>query len=150
MEYFLYEAIFQCDKSNLLPRDVIKQPELSIYIDDFGKKDDHCLVAECDGQVVGAVWTRVLSDQIKGYGYVDDSTPEFAISLYENYRNRGIGTALMKSMLQLLKKGGYKKTSLAVQKDNFAVKMYNKVGFEIIKELKKEYLMICKLNGWSS
>lgn len=146
LEDFLYEAIFQRDEMNLLPRSVIKQPELSIFIDDFGKKDDHCLVAECDGKVIGAVWTRILSGDVKGFGNINDKTPEFAISIYKEYRGRGVGTTLMKSMLQLLKSNGYLKASLAVQKDNFAVTMYRAVGFEIVAELEEEFLMVCTLN----
>jgi ribosomal protein S18 acetylase RimI-like enzyme len=49
-------------------------------------------------------------------------------------------------MLELLKERGYKKASLAVQKGNYAVRMYEKVGFKIVKELEEEYLMICELN----
>ncbi|HEY5555663.1 GNAT family N-acetyltransferase [Acetobacterium sp.] len=142
---FLYEAIFQRDERNLLLREVINQPELSAYIDGFGKEGDHCLVAECDGKVVGAVWTRIMAGEVKGFGNIDAATPEFAISLYKEYRNIGIGTNLMRSMLLLLKEYGYKQASLAVQKDNYAVTMYEKVGFEIIEELEQEYLMLCKL-----
>lgn len=147
LKSFLYEAIFQRDKNDLLSRNVIEKPELKIFIDRFGEKpDDHCLVAECEGKVVGAVWTRVLDGSIKGYGYVDSQTPEFAISLYEPYRNLGIGTALMKSMLDVLRGKGYQQTSLAVQKDNYAVKMYEAVGFHIAAESEEEFLMICRLN----
>lgn len=142
---FLYEAIFQRDEKNLLPKDVIQQPELYVFIDGFGKPDDSCLVAEYDGKIVGAVWTRILAGEIKGFGNVDDQTPEFAISLYKDYRGKGIGTALMKSMLHLLKEKGYAQTSLAVQKDNYAVKMYQTIGFQIIAELEEEYLMLCRL-----
>ena len=142
---FLYEAIFQREERKLLPREVINQPELSVFIDAFGKEDDHCLVAECDGKVVGAVWSRIIAGEVKGFGNVDAATPEFAISVYKEYRNIGIGTNLMRSMLQLLKECGYEQTSLAVQKDNYAVTMYEKVGFEIIEELEQEYLMLCKL-----
>jgi ribosomal protein S18 acetylase RimI-like enzyme len=49
-------------------------------------------------------------------------------------------------MLQLLKEHGYKRTSLAVQKDNYAVRMYKAVGFEIVAELEEEYLMAYELN----
>lgn len=143
---FLYEAIFQPDETNLLPRDIIKKPELSVFIDNFGEENDYCLVAECSGKIVGAVWTRILSGKVKGFGNIDDKTPEFAISIYKEYRNRGIGTALMKSMLHLLKNCGYTKTSLAVQKDNYAVTMYKSVGFEVVTEMEEEYLMVCKLN----
>ena len=58
----------------------------------------------------------------------------------------GIGTALMRRMLELLKERGYKRASLSVQKDNYAVRMYKKVGFKIVKESEEEYLMICDLS----
>jgi ribosomal protein S18 acetylase RimI-like enzyme len=143
---FLYEAIFQRDELNLLPKNVIEKPELTVFIEDFGKKDDFCLVVEIDMKVVGAVWTRILSGEVKGFGNIDEYTPEFAISLHKEYRNMGIGTELMQNMLKHLKEQGYTQTSLAVQKDNYAVKMYQNVGFEIIKELEDEYLMVCNLN----
>lgn len=139
---FIYEAIFQRDSKNLAPRTIIQEPGVWAYIDGFGtKKDDHCLVAEVDGKIVGAVWIRCID----GYGKVDSKTPEFAISLYPQYRGKGIGTALMRAMLDYLKKSGYTKTSLAVQKDNYAVKMYKNVGFETIGENQEEFIMVCKL-----
>jgi ribosomal protein S18 acetylase RimI-like enzyme len=138
----LYEAIFQIDETNQLPREVIEQPELSVFINNWGQSDDLCLVAEIDDKIVGAVWTRILSGEVKGFGNVDNKTPEFAISLYKECRNKGIGTALMKAMLQQLKSRGYKQTSLAVQKENNAVRMYKNVGFEIVAELEEEYLMV--------
>ena len=79
------------------------------------------------------------------YGHIDNNTPSFAISLYEEYRGKGIGTKLMETMLKILKDKGYKKTSLAVQKDNYAVKMYKKIGFKIIDENEQEYIIVCDL-----
>ena len=135
---FLYEAIFKRDETNLIPRAIIQKPELQVYIKNFGKeKDDYCLCAEVDGKIVGAVWVR----NIKGYGSIDDDTPEFAISLYKDFRGYGIGSEMMKDMLNHLKKAGYKKASLAVQKDNYALKMYLSVGFQIIDENTEEYIM---------
>lgn len=142
LEDFLYEAIFKKDESVVVPRDIIQKPELQVYIEDFGrKKDDYCFVAECEEKVVGAVWVR----NIMGYGCIDDVTPEFAISLYKEYRGLGIGTALMRHMLSHLITQGYQKTSLAVQKENYALRMYLKVGFEIIDENEEEYIMVCEL-----
>ena len=92
-------------------------------------------------KIVGAVWVRIMND----YGHIDNEMPSFAISLYEEYRNMGIGTALMRDMLELLKKKGYKQTSLSVQKVNYAVRMYQKVGFEVIDENEEEYIMVCRL-----
>ena len=139
---FLYEAIFIPEGVEAPDRDIIEKPELRIYYEDFGKDTaDHCLVAEDKGKVIGAVWTRIMND----YGHIDDKTPSFAISLYREYRGRGIGTKLMQEMLNLLKEKGYKRASLAVQKANYAVRMYKKVGFKTVDENEEEYIMVCSL-----
>ena len=139
---FLYEAIFIPEGVEPPCRDIVERPELRIYYDGFGQSPaDHCLLAEADGRIIGAVWTRIMHD----YGHVDDETPSFAISLFSEYRGRGIGTRLMKEMLSLLKEYGYRQASLAVQKANYAVRMYKNVGFEIIDENKEEYIMVCRL-----
>lgn len=98
---FLYEAIFIPDGAAKPTRSIIEQPELKMYIEGFGKKDDRCLVADINGKVIGAVWVRIMND----YGHVDDETPSFAISLYKEYRHLRIGTALMRAMFKLLKDG---------------------------------------------
>lgn len=142
LENFLYEAIFVPEGMSAPSKTIIGQPELQIYLTDFGKKkDDIGLVAEVDTKVVGAVWVRIMND----YGHINDTTPSFAISLYNEYRGFGIGTALMKQMLCILKQRGYKQASLAVQKANYAVKMYKKAGFQIINENEEEYIMVCNL-----
>ena len=138
----LYEAIFIPVGMEKPPKAIIEQPELQVYIADFGKSDDWCLVAEVKGKIVGAVWVRVMDD----YGHIDDEIPSFAMSLYEEYRNMGIGTALMRDMLEFLKNKGYKQTSLSVQKANYATRMYQKAGFQVVKENEEEYIMVCLLN----
>ncbi len=141
---FIYEAIFIPEGVEPPPKSIINQPDLQVYISNFGKeKDDLCFVAEADGKVVGAVWVRDMND----YGHIAEGVPSFAISLYKEYRNFGIGTRLMKTMLCELKDRGYNMTSLAVQKANYAVRMYKKVGFEIIDENDEEYIMVCELKN---
>ena len=76
---------------------------------------------------------------------IDDTTPSLSISLLKEYRNLGIGTELMKQILLTLKDRKYKQVSLSVQKINYAVSMYKKVGFEVVRENKDDYVMICKL-----
>lgn len=142
LDTFLYEAIFIPEGVNTPPKEIIKQPELQVYIADFGKrKGDICYVAEIDENIVGAVWVRIMND----YGHVDDKTPSLAISLFKDYRNYGIGTRLMKQMLKTLRTQGYNQVSLSVQKINYAVHMYKKVGFEVVDENEEEYIMVCKL-----
>ena len=135
---FLFEAIFIPEGVEPPEKDIVEKPELRVYTEDFGShKGDNCLVADFGGKVVGAVWTRIMND----YGHVDDNTPSFAISLYKEYRRQGIGS----QMLELLKWQGYEKASLAVQKTNYAVKMYENVGFKTINENNEEYIMLCEL-----
>lgn len=142
LEEFLYEAIFITEGTQPPGREIIRRPELQVYIDGFGTgRADHGLVADADGRIVGAVWARIMDD----YGHVDDETPSLAISLLPEYRNKGIGTALMLGMLDLLRNYGYKKVSLAVQKANYAVKMYESVGFRAVGENEEEYIMVCGL-----
>ncbi len=55
LEDFLYEAIFiPEDFDGEIPRSIIREPELAAFIEGFGAlPDDHCLVAEVEGTVVG-------------------------------------------------------------------------------------------------
>ena len=146
LKEFTYQAVFQRDRSSPVSRTVLDDPNIMMYYEDFGKPDDNCLVVEADNRVVGAVWTRILSGAVRGFGNIDEHTPEFGISLFEEYRGKGLGTKLMKNMLELLKQKGYKKCSLAVQKDNYAVRMYKNVGFSVIAEKDEEYLMVFELD----
>ena len=142
LENFLYEAIFIPEGVEPPPKSIVNAPELQVYISGFGSEPhDIALIAEVDHKAVGAVWVRIMND----YGHIDDVTPSFAISLYKEYRGLGIGTEMMKAMLAILKNRGYRQTSLAVQKANYAVKMYRKVGFEIVKENDEEYIMVNRL-----
>ena len=142
LDDFLYEAIFIPEGVEAPAREIINAPELQVYVKDFGKMEgDICFVAETEEKIIGAVWVRIMDD----YGHVEDGVPSFAISLYKEYRGRGIGTEMMKTMLTELKTRGYQKTSLAVQKANYAVKMYKHVGFEIVDENEEEYIMVCVL-----
>lgn len=142
LDDFLYEAIFVPDGITAPPKSIILQPELQVYVADFGKqKDDIGLAAEVNSKVIGVVWVRIMND----YGHIDDTVPSLAIALYREYRGLGIGTALMKEMLRILKRKGYRQVSLSVQKANYAFRMYRQVGFEIVCENAEEYLMICDL-----
>ncbi len=141
LEIFLYEAIFISEGVEPPPKDIINHPDLNIYISDFGGKTDLCYVAEVSKKIVGAAWTRIIND----YGHIDDETPSLSISLLKEFRNQGIGTTMVKQILKKLKEQGYKQVSLSVQKKNYAFNMYKNVGFEIVRENKEDYIMVCRL-----
>jgi len=141
LEIFLYEAIFIPEGVEPPPKDIINHPDLNIYISDFGGKTDLCYVAEVSKKIVGAAWTRIIND----YGHIDNETPSLSISLLKEFRNQGIGTTMVKQILKKLKEQGYKQVSLSVQKKNYAFNMYKNVGFEIVRENKEDYIMVCRL-----
>ena len=143
LEDFLYEAIFLPEGVAPPDRSIVRRPELQVYIENFGSRaDDRCLVAEWDGRIVGAVWTRVMKD----YGHIDDRTPSLAISLYPEYRGRGIGSELLRQILSELRAAGYSQVSLSVQKANYALRMYRKAGFTVLTDHGEELLMLCRLS----
>ena len=141
LKEFIYWAIFTPQGSKLPERNIINNPDVFIYIDNFGQKNDCGVIAEIDGKAVGAAWTRI----IPAYGHIDDETPELAISVLPKYRSQGVGESLMKKLLNLLRERGYKRTSLAVQKENPAVKFYHRLGYETISQNDEEFLMIKNL-----
>lgn len=131
LKQFLYQAIFVPKGERPPNRELIYEPEIYIYIKDFGEKaGDIGVVAEQNGQVVGAAWARI----IRAYGHLDNNTPELAISILPEFRGCDIGSKLMKKLFALLITNGYKQTSLSVQKDNPAVRFYQKLGYKIIGE----------------
>lgn len=138
---FLYQAIFLPEGTVPPSRSVIDLPELQIYIADFGTRfGDHCLVAEINGKIVGAAWSRMMED----YGHIDKDTPSLAISLLPEYRGQGIGTKLLSNLLSLLYEKGFHQVSLSVQKKNPAFHLYKRAGFQILEEKGTEYLMLLK------
>ena len=142
LDDFLYEAIFVPEGVDPPSKSIITSPELQVYVKGFGaSKDDFALVAEVENKIIGAVWVRIMND----YGHIDDKTPSLAISLYKKYRGQGIGSSLIKEMLSLLQTHGYKRVSLSVQKANYAAKLYQKIGFRIIKEIGDEWIMTYNL-----
>ena len=142
LKEFTYEAIFLPAGAQPPDRSIVERPELSLYYEGFGSgRADNCIVAEQNGRIIGAIWSRIMRD----YGHVDDDTPSLAISLYKEYRGQGIGTRLMDKMLERLMQQGFSQASLAVQKANYAVKLYEKAGFKTVAENNEEYVMICHL-----
>lgn len=141
---FLYEAIYIPEGITAPPKSVINCPELQVYMAGFGSSQhDKALVAEVDGNIVGAIWARIMND----YGHLDADTPSLAMSVAKAYRGMGIGTLLLAQMLSAARKAGYARLSLSVQKDNYAVKLYRKAGFTTVKETDDEYIMAADLHA---
>jgi ribosomal protein S18 acetylase RimI-like enzyme len=91
------------------------------------------------GQPVGAVWVRLVVGEGKGYGYVDDDTPELSIAVFPEYRGQGIGTQLLTHLFASV--CGQSSISLSVSAKNPAVKLYNCFGFKVVSRTDESLLM---------
>ena len=142
LEEFLYQAIFLPPGAQAPERDVIHHPDIFKYIDQFGSLPEDCgVVAQAGGEVVGAAWVRVVG----AYGYVDDETPELAISVLPQWRGQGVGTALLTRLFEELAWRGWAQTSLSVHKANPALRLYRRLGYETLRENEEDLIMIKRL-----
>ena len=65
-----------------------------------------------------------------------------SFSLYDTFC---LPTRLMVEILSVLKDCGYRQVTLPVKKANYAVRMYENVGFTTVNENEEEYIMVCDL-----
>lgn len=130
LKTMLYNAIYVPPGRDKLPHGIIEEPDIAVYIEDFGREGDICLVAETEGVIAGAVWTRLFTTGTQGYGFIAPDIPELSMSVLEQYRRQGIGTTLLAGMLKRLASEGYPQVSLSVDLANYAYRMYVKSGFE--------------------
>ena len=141
LEEFLYLAIFLPPGAAALPWDIIYKPEIYVYAEGFGGLDDCGVLAERGGQPLGAAWARI----IPAFGHINDETPELAIAVLPQERGRGLGTALLAALFETLRARGVRQTSLSVQKENPAARLYRRVGYEIVGENEEDYIMVKRL-----
>ncbi len=98
------------------------------------------------GEPIGAAWLRLLSGDEKGYGYVNDETPELGMAVLPEYRGRGVGSDLLRRLLKSAA-GVYRSVCLSVSVDNPAVRLYGRAGFERVCECGASLTMVNRLSG---
>jgi ribosomal protein S18 acetylase RimI-like enzyme len=110
-------------------------PYISRYFLTWGRRGDLGFVAEekHSKMPVGAAWCRVFGERNKGYGFISDKVPELSIAVLPEYRHSGIGTALIKELLNYLQ-DKIPAISLAVRSTNPALHLYERMGFVRIPE----------------
>ncbi len=107
-------------------------PGLSVYRDLYGKRSgDLGVYAMIGSEVAGAAWVRIMNSP-KGYGYVNDETPELVLGVKPQFRNNGLGTALMEHIIREVPHF-YNQMSLCVRDTNPVVSLYRRLGFETIE-----------------
>lgn len=135
---FLWDMLYEISslrcvrEGKTLPsRDVLQTPDLARYVQDWGLISDRSFIAINAQRQIGAAWYRLFAADNRGYGYVDDRTPEIAIAILPQYRNKGVGKSLLIHLLEQAKADGYQQISLSCDPTNDnALHLYQKLGFE--------------------
>jgi ribosomal protein S18 acetylase RimI-like enzyme len=130
----LYLSLFVPEGSAPFERSTLEQLNISKYVRDWGRATDSGFVAvDENNQPLGAIWLRLLAGEQKGYGYVDDFTPELGMAVFPEHRGRGIGTSLLKRLVETAG-ASYEQISLSVARENPALRLYERFGFEVVAE----------------
>jgi ribosomal protein S18 acetylase RimI-like enzyme len=126
-----WHAIHVPDGNPPPPLSIVDSPEISRYFKNWGQPTDIGFAAEVNGEFIGAAYVRLLTGENRGYGYVDDNTPELSIALLPEWRGRGVGTSLLKALLAETDRE-FTGTSLSVSRTNPAARLYERFGFVIV------------------
>lgn len=137
---FLWEMLHQSifvPEGHLPPSlDLLQEPNIGKYLKNWGKEHDHALVALNENEnPIGAVWIRLLSSELAGYGFVNEDTPELGMAIKFQYRGQEVGKNLLSNMFDLARSNGYSAISLSVDPLNKkALQLYEKSGFVKVYE----------------
>ena len=118
----------------------------SRYVEGWGRPGDRGLIALDEGFPVGAAWYRLFTEGSPGYGFLDEQTPELTIAVVPSRRGRGFGDKLLSALLEQAREDGHREISLSVEKDNPALKLYERFGFRPVKELGATVVMRAELS----
>ena len=126
----LIEAVYWDPGKERLPTELLlAHPQLTIFHQNWGRPGDTGLVGELDGTPVGVVWYRLFTEDEHGEGFVDERTPELAVSVADGHRGRGIGRTLMEAAHERARRDGFERLSLSVDADNPAKRLYARLGY---------------------
>lgn len=130
----LYEASHAADDGIPDVAALRRHPIVPRYLEGWGRGGDLGVVAVDDDteELVGAAWLRRLTGGASGYGYIDDDTPELAIAVHPRQRGHGVGGRMLRALLDAAA-GTFPAVSLSVRSDNPALRLYERVGFEVVR-----------------
>jgi ribosomal protein S18 acetylase RimI-like enzyme len=120
---------------------------VALYVKAWGRPGDTAVVAIDDGFPVGAAWYRLFAKERPGFGFVDERTPELAIAVVPSARGKGVGSALLGTLLVRAREAGHTTISLGVDRANEgAIELYERHGFEPVATSDDTVTMLAHLD----
>jgi ribosomal protein S18 acetylase RimI-like enzyme len=110
-------------------------PHIALYVEGWGRPGDVGVIAEKEGQPLGAGWYRLFTDTKHGYGFIESSVPELTVSVLADARGRGVGTSLLRALVNHARTDGHRALSLSVEEGNPALRLYERLGFVQVKRV---------------
>lgn len=143
----LYESLFVSEGQEPFEKGIINDPLISKYVDGWGRDGDIGFIAiNNEGRPVGSITARIFNESNKGFGYIDSDVPELGMALLQEYRNRGIGSALLEELFKECISRRIRRISLSVDPANTAaMKLYKRFGFKEIGEVGTSITMVADL-----
>ena len=143
---WLHVSLWNPPPAPLRPREVLLDPNVRIYAENWGRPGDLGVVGELEGEVapIGACWMRVMPPDV-GLAYVDSETPQLGIALFSRFRQRGHGRRLMQAALEAARAIGRRQVALTVHPENPAIALYESCGFEKVGLRNTYHLMVARL-----
>lgn len=135
-QHFLWEAQYHAallDSEEEPMVAVRSNPILASYVEGWGRIGDMGVIAEHENKPVGAAWCRLFPEDSKGWGWIDENTPEISVAVLPEFRQKGIGTSLLTRLLGLSCEKN-QVLSLAVRSTNPALRLYLRLGFRVLPE----------------
>ena len=143
MQEMLYEAVFWGPNNRPSKAKAFALPDVAKVLSAWSDRTgDTGLIAYHDKNTpVGAAWYRFwqCGDQVRGY--IDDETPVLVIAVKAEFRGQGVGGALLTQLKALAFEQPLPYLSLMVSKQNPALSLYQKQGFDFYEDKGTSLLM---------
>ncbi len=143
-EMLVEAAFWRPDGPRESVEEIRERPELAHYIAGWPQPGDLGVVAEDEGPV-GAAWIRHLPESDPGFGFIDALTPELTMGVVRQRRRQGVGALLLEALVSSARAHNLAAISLSVEPENYAWRLYERVGFQAVGTLGGSLTMLLHL-----
>ncbi|HEY3660167.1 MAG TPA: GNAT family N-acetyltransferase [Candidatus Udaeobacter sp.] len=124
----LYYGLSSAGNNEQLSRDVVRRPEISRYVEGWGRVGDTGFVArdKKNRALLGAAWLR------RPAGEPDMLSPELALAVKPEHRRHGIGTALLTQLVRA--NPDHSTISVSFVAGKPVLRLYERFGFKVVEQ----------------